>query len=211
MRDEAQRVWFQILIHGREHGAPHAGDAGARSAARLRRRASFLKPGRHGASPAAHARCVVTFPRRRGKAAAQPEHLRPRMGRHLRRRRPRKRVRHTRLSLLRAVSWLTDQGHVRIVDQAQSQTRSARCHSTLQSPASPRHPAACGGGRRCWCCWVLLAATLAPGLIANDRPFQVSLCDDLEQTSPPCAPLEPTISAAMDADGPALAQPGQVR
>ena len=57
----------------------------------------------------------------------------------------------------------------------------------------------------------MLAATLAPGLIANDRPFQVSLCDDLEQTSPPCAPLEPTISAAMDADGPALAQPGQVR
>jgi hypothetical protein len=33
-------------------------------------------------------------------------------------------------------------------------TRSARCPSTLRSPASPRVPATCGGGRHCWCCWV---------------------------------------------------------
>jgi hypothetical protein len=53
----------------------------------------------------------------------------------------------------------------------------------------------------------LIAVALVPGLIANDRPFQANLCDDFEQTGSPCAPLQPTISAAMDAD----AQPGQMR
>ena len=37
----------------------------------------------------------------------------------------------------------------------------------------------------------MLAGALVPGLIAGDRPFQTSLCDDLEQAPAACAPLEP--------------------
>ena len=51
--DEARRVWLQILIDGRQHGAPHARDAGSCRALRRCRRASFLELGRHGAPPAA--------------------------------------------------------------------------------------------------------------------------------------------------------------
>ena len=81
--DEARRVWLQILIDGRQHGAPHARDAGSCRALRRCRRASFLELGRHGAPPAAQRRCVVTCPQRRGKAAIQSEHLRREMGRQL--------------------------------------------------------------------------------------------------------------------------------
>jgi hypothetical protein len=52
---------------------------------------------------------------------------------------------------------------------------------------------------------------LAPGLIASDRPFQVSLCDDLAQAPEACAPRERTISAAMDLDALGSTEPGQVR
>jgi hypothetical protein len=56
----------------------------------------------------------------------------------------------------------------------------------------------------------LIAITLVPGLIAQDRPFQRSLCDDLGQAVAACASPERTISAAMHADGAALAKPAQV-
>jgi hypothetical protein len=52
----------------------------------------------------------------------------------------------------------------------------------------------------------MLAGALAPGLIAGDRPFQTSLCDDLEPASTACAPLERTLSAALRAGGADLAQ-----
>ncbi len=56
----------------------------------------------------------------------------------------------------------------------------------------------------------LIAVALAPGLIASDRPFQTSLCDDFEPPAA-CAPLERTISAATDAGVPGLTELGQVR
>ena len=34
----------------------------------------------------------------------------------------------------------------------------------------------------------MLAGALVPGLIAGDRPFQTSLCDDLEHAPAACAP-----------------------
>jgi ABC-type microcin C transport system permease subunit YejE len=52
----------------------------------------------------------------------------------------------------------------------------------------------------------LIAVVLAPGLIANDRPFQVSLCEDLEPPTA-CAPPERTIRAAMQVDRPGSAGP----
>jgi hypothetical protein len=55
----------------------------------------------------------------------------------------------------------------------------------------------------------MLAGTLAPGLIAGDRPFQTSLCDDPASTA--CAPLERTLlSADLRACGGDLVQPDQV-
>ena len=44
----------------------------------------------------------------------------------------------------------------------------------------------------------ILAGALAPGLIAGDRPFQISLCD-LEHAPAACVPLERTLSAALRA------------
>jgi hypothetical protein len=72
-------------------------------------------------------------------------------------------------------------------------------HCTLASepPASRRL-------RRCAPLLLLLAmlaGALAPGLIASDRPFHTSLCDDLEQAPAACAPLERTLSAGLRAGG----------
>jgi hypothetical protein len=53
----------------------------------------------------------------------------------------------------------------------------------------------------------MLVGALVPGLIAGDRPFQISLCDDLEQAPAPCGPLERTLLAALRADGADLVQP----
>jgi hypothetical protein len=52
----------------------------------------------------------------------------------------------------------------------------------------------------------MLVGLLAPGLIAGDRPFQTSLCDDLKQAPGVCAPLERTLSAALRAGGGDLVQ-----
>ena len=43
----------------------------------------------------------------------------------------------------------------------------------------------------------LTALVLAPGVIAGDRPFQTSLCGDLEQAPEACAQLGRTAPAAM--------------
>jgi hypothetical protein len=51
----------------------------------------------------------------------------------------------------------------------------------------------------------LIAFALAPGLIAGDRPFETSLCGDLEQASAACTELERTASA-IQADGGDLAE-----
>ena len=53
----------------------------------------------------------------------------------------------------------------------------------------------------------MLTATLLPGLIAADRPFQISLCDDLEQVPDACAALVRTMSATMPTDGAGLILP----
>jgi hypothetical protein len=47
----------------------------------------------------------------------------------------------------------------------------------------------------------LIACTLAPGLIAGDRPFQTSLCGDLGAAPDACAELERTASAAIQPVG----------
>jgi hypothetical protein len=47
----------------------------------------------------------------------------------------------------------------------------------------------------------MLAGALVPGLIAGDRPFQTSLCDDLEQAPASCGLLERTLSAALRGGG----------
>jgi hypothetical protein len=52
----------------------------------------------------------------------------------------------------------------------------------------------------------ILAGAPAPGLIAGDRPFQTSLCDDLEHAPAACAPLERTLSAVLRARGADLGQ-----
>ena len=52
----------------------------------------------------------------------------------------------------------------------------------------------------------MLAGALVPGLIAGDRPFQISLCDDLEQAPSACAPLERSLSAVLRAGGADLVQ-----
>ena len=52
----------------------------------------------------------------------------------------------------------------------------------------------------------ILAGALVPGLIVGDRPFQTSLCDDLEQAPATCAALERTLSAALRAGGGDLVQ-----
>jgi hypothetical protein len=52
----------------------------------------------------------------------------------------------------------------------------------------------------------MLASTLVPGLIAGDRSFQISLCDDLEKPAA-CAPLERLLSAAPRAGGADPVQP----
>lgn len=75
-------------------------------------------------------------------------------------------------------------------------------HYTLacDSPASRRV-------RRCapWLLAVgLTAFALAPGLIAGDRPFQTSLCGDLEQAPEGCAQLGRTAVHALEAE---LARP----
>jgi hypothetical protein len=44
----------------------------------------------------------------------------------------------------------------------------------------------------------LIAVALLPGRIARDRPFQVSLCDDLAPAPEACAIREQALSAAMD-------------
>ena len=53
----------------------------------------------------------------------------------------------------------------------------------------------------------MLTATLLPGLIAADRPFQTSLCDDLEQAPDACAALVRTMLATMPTDGAGLILP----
>jgi hypothetical protein len=58
------------------------------------------------------------------------------------------------------------------------------CHS----PASRRLP----GWEPLLVLLGLLAAALAPGFIVADRPFQTSLCVDLEQAPKTCAPFERT-------------------
>jgi hypothetical protein len=55
----------------------------------------------------------------------------------------------------------------------------------------------------------MLAGALAPGLIAGDRPFQTSLCDDLEAARAACAPLERPLSAGLRAGGADLVQPDE--
>lgn len=57
----------------------------------------------------------------------------------------------------------------------------------------------------------LIAVALMPGLIASDRPFQVSLCDDLAPAPEACAIRERTISAAVDANALGSAEPEQAR
>jgi hypothetical protein len=52
----------------------------------------------------------------------------------------------------------------------------------------------------------MLVGVLAPGLIAGDRPFQTSLCHDLEHAPAACASLERTLSAALRAGGEDLVQ-----
>jgi hypothetical protein len=53
----------------------------------------------------------------------------------------------------------------------------------------------------------MLGATLAPGLIVGDRPFQTSLCDDLEQRPDACAALVDTVLATMPTNGAGLILP----
>ena len=53
----------------------------------------------------------------------------------------------------------------------------------------------------------MLTATLLPGLIAADRPFQTSLCDDLERVPDACAALVRTMLATMPTDGAGLILP----
>jgi hypothetical protein len=53
----------------------------------------------------------------------------------------------------------------------------------------------------------MLGATLAPGLIVGDRPFQTSLCDDLEQRPDACAALVHTVLATMPRNGAGLILP----
>ena len=57
----------------------------------------------------------------------------------------------------------------------------------------------------------LMAGTLAPGLIAGDRPFQTSLCGDLGRSLRPCGQTEVAASASADestpSTGPAPAIP----
>ena len=53
----------------------------------------------------------------------------------------------------------------------------------------------------------MLAATLAPGLIAGDRPFQTSLCDDLERAPDACAALVRTVFATLPTAGAGLILP----
>jgi hypothetical protein len=57
----------------------------------------------------------------------------------------------------------------------------------------------------------LIAVALLPGRIASDRPFQVSLCDDLAQASEACALREQTLSAVMDPHALGSAEPEQAR
>ena len=44
----------------------------------------------------------------------------------------------------------------------------------------------------------LTALLLAPGFIAGDRPFQTSLCGDLEQVPEACAQLERAAAAMRE-------------
>jgi hypothetical protein len=77
-------------------------------------------------------------------------------------------------------------------------------------PSIASEPAASRRLRRCAPVLLflgLIAVALAPGLIAGDRPFQTSLCDDLEPPAA-CAPLARTISAAMHMDETTPAEPG---
>jgi hypothetical protein len=63
------------------------------------------------------------------------------------------------------------------------------------------HTLACDPSRRFRRCAPLLlvvgftAVALAPGLIAGDRPFQTSLCGDLEQAAEACAQVGRAVSA----------------
>ena len=80
----------------------------------------------------------------------------------------------------------------------------------------PMHPTlACDspGSRRLRRCAPLLlvvgltALALVPGVIAGDRPFQTSLCGDLEQAPEPCAQLGRAPSAAIRERAADLAEP----
>jgi hypothetical protein len=78
-------------------------------------------------------------------------------------------------------------------------------HHTLacDSPASRRLR---------WCAPLLMvvgltALALAPGLIVSDRPFQTSLCGDLEQAPEACAQLARTASAVIREREADLAEP----
>lgn len=76
----------------------------------------------------------------------------------------------------------------------------------------PRHTLACdspASRRLRWCApWLLVvgltALALAPGLIAADRPFQTSLCGDLEQPPEACAQLGRAAMHEVEAE---LAEP----
>ena len=52
----------------------------------------------------------------------------------------------------------------------------------------------------------LAALALAPGRIAGDRPFQASVCGDLEQASEACTQLPRTVLATLREREPELAQ-----
>jgi hypothetical protein len=78
-------------------------------------------------------------------------------------------------------------------------------HHTLacDSPASRRL-------RRCAPLLLVVGLTafaLAPGLIAGDRPFQASLCGDLEQAPDACVQLARAPSAALPERADDLAEP----
>jgi hypothetical protein len=80
---------------------------------------------------------------------------------------------------------------------------------------SLHHTLACEspGSRRLRRCAPLLlvagltALALAPGVIGGDRPFQTSLCGDLEQAPEACAQLGRTASAAIRERAADLAEP----
>ena len=106
----------------------------------------------------------------------------------------------TPLFLLPAVSWLTDPHRDRIYIRIEpDEVGQMPLH-----PAIVREPPPSRRLRRWAPLLVLLgmlAATLVPGLIAADRPFEASLCNDLERSPDACAALVHTVLATMPTGG----------